>query len=297
MSALPFSITAQDAVQGQPAADVQHHRGVLNALIDMGAQLATAVHAKAMCAIEAPNPTPPPAHPEMQDPTKSQDTAAPDLTIAFDRVARTVRRTILLARHVAEPPKAARPYAARGRIGRTRKPLDRASKDVTSGAASGQANPDSHDTPESLERPERPERLELSELDAREIAETFAKEIGDRRIEAIIAEIRRDLGQQEELPGNAPPHSTPASMASRRTRPAAPSVERPGPAPLAASETPAPAMAAKSASIPRPAPHRAPILDPPPPPMPDRSADPPDRQPGPPRTTTPASQACVNAPA
>ena len=72
MSALPFSITAQNAVQGQPAADVQHHRGVLNALIDMGAQLATAVHAKAMRASEAPNPTHPPHTPKCRTPPKAK---------------------------------------------------------------------------------------------------------------------------------------------------------------------------------------------------------------------------------
>lgn len=316
MSSLPFPDTAQDAVQGHQAADVQRYRGVLHTLIDMGAQLATAVHAKAMRAIEAPSPAQPsPAQPSTQANTDAATAPgpnlapdlAPDLTIAFERVARTVRRTVLLARHIAEPLKAPRPYAARGPIqaqarqhaGRTRArtPGHRSPGDETRGAVSSQAKPSRHDAPESLERPERPERLELSELDAREIAETFADEIGDQAIEAIIAQIRRDLGQYQENPGNTPP--------PRRARRAASSADRSGPGRSDASATPAPKPVVRPAltptprpaATPRPVPHRGPTLDPPPAPMPDRAADPPGRKPGAPGTTTPASQACVNAPA
>ena len=76
--------------------DAAHFRGVLRGLIDLGAAMAQMVHQQGT------------AQPE----------ALPDLAVAFDRVARTVRRCILLARKLDEPERAAGPNraAARRRI-------------------------------------------------------------------------------------------------------------------------------------------------------------------------------------
>ena len=76
----------------QQAEDAQYYRRVLHELIDMGTSLARATHQQA-------TRTPAPSKIPANDP-------APDPTIAFDRIARCVRRTIALARTLSEPPPA-----------------------------------------------------------------------------------------------------------------------------------------------------------------------------------------------
>ena len=70
--------------------DAQYYRQVLHTFIAMAADLAEAVHRQALAEPAAEQPAPAPA-------------PAADPTIAFDRLARTVRRTIALVRKLAEP--------------------------------------------------------------------------------------------------------------------------------------------------------------------------------------------------
>ena len=103
---IPSASAEPETAADQRAADAQYYRHVLHELIDMGADLARLVHqrAKAEAAVPA-------------------DAPAPDATIAFDRIARSVRRTIALARTLDEPalaPEAGHPAelrtAARKRV-------------------------------------------------------------------------------------------------------------------------------------------------------------------------------------
>ncbi len=72
----------------QTAEDALYYRGVLHQLIDMGLDLAKNVHQQATT--QAPEPDTKPA---------------PDPSFAFDRISRAIRRTIALARTLAEPPR------------------------------------------------------------------------------------------------------------------------------------------------------------------------------------------------
>ena len=65
--------------------DDAHYQAVLRTLIDQGAALAARIAASATAAT-------------------TPDSALPEATIAFDRAARAVRRTIALARHIATNP-------------------------------------------------------------------------------------------------------------------------------------------------------------------------------------------------
>ena len=78
--------------------DAQYYRGVLHKLIAMGTDLAEAVHRQATpkpSAEQAADPTPPAAPPA--------PAPSPRQAITFDRLARTIRRTIALARKLSEP--------------------------------------------------------------------------------------------------------------------------------------------------------------------------------------------------
>ena len=72
--------------QSQVQADNAYYLDVLHTLIDQGASLARQIHERAVAA----NATP--WRPEA------------DPTIAFDRIARCIRRTIALAQHIAADP-------------------------------------------------------------------------------------------------------------------------------------------------------------------------------------------------
>ena len=77
-----------------------HYQSILRTLIDQAAEIATAIHRRAL----TPTPT--------QDAKEDADP-----TIAFDRIARTIRRTIALSRHLAENrPAPQNQAAARARL-------------------------------------------------------------------------------------------------------------------------------------------------------------------------------------
>jgi hypothetical protein len=156
-----------------PAADgPSHHQDVLNDLIDLGNELARLV----------------------VDQAKANTLQAADAAIAFDRVARSVRRCIALARKLAEPPQTADRTAVRKRI-------IRAVEDTIQRHAEASEAETLHQ--ELLER-----------LDAPELED----EIGDRPVDEIIADIVRDLGLAA-LPGTHPwKRRTPEDIALLCTR-------------------------------------------------------------------------------
>ena len=109
MPAQPASAALENAPDQQDA-DRHYYRATLHELIDMGADIARQVHRQAMAQPQTPAPATDPAEPP------------PDHTIPFDRIARAIRRTVALARHIAEPaaptpsaPTAPRPASPPGR--------------------------------------------------------------------------------------------------------------------------------------------------------------------------------------
>lgn len=101
------------------ADDAAYYKRVLHDLIDMGNDLARIVHdqAKRQAGEKAEAAT------AVLPPIPAANDRYPDLTVAFDRIARSVRRTILLAQKLEEPAPNHSPnrfrIAARKRILRT----------------------------------------------------------------------------------------------------------------------------------------------------------------------------------
>jgi hypothetical protein len=144
-------------------ADAQDYLDVLHDLIGMGQTVARAITARVTAA-------------------ETDPATLPDLAVAFERTARAVRRTVLLADRLAEhrPARAARPrIAARCRI------LREVEDAIQRKAAGAEA--------EALQA-ELLERLDAPELD---------EEIDHRPTAEVIADICRDLGL-EQLPGAHP---------------------------------------------------------------------------------------------
>ena len=175
----------------QRTRDAQYYRSVLHGLIDVGVDLARLVHEDAKAQTGAA---------EADD--SSRDVQAPkaaeDFTVAFERIARTVRRTIALARAVAEPvaPERAASPSGSQRLA-ARKQIIREVEDTIQRRVGG-------DEAERL-RAELGERLDAPDLD---------DDISDLPIDAIIANICRDLGIAH-LPGSHPwQRRTPADVAA-----------------------------------------------------------------------------------
>ncbi len=80
--------------------DAQYYRQVLHKLIAMGTDLAEAVHRQAFAEPAAAPQSAPHSQPEDEPAAPSP---SPKQAITFDRLARTVRRTIALARKLSEP--------------------------------------------------------------------------------------------------------------------------------------------------------------------------------------------------
>ena len=193
-----------------------YYRRVLHDLIDLGLDLARQVHAA------SPHPAPSAAAaPETAAPERDEAgvKAAPSptleqTTVAFDRIARAVRRTILLAQSLpieslgslpaAQPPGTPREAAARAAA---RQKIIRSVEDTIYADASP-ANA------EALHAELR-DRLDRPELE---------DDIRSRPVDEIIAEIRRDLGLEfANIPGlRLWKRRTPAEIAILHARAAAP---------------------------------------------------------------------------
>ncbi len=190
----------------QQAEDAQYYRRVLHELIDMGVDLARGVHQQATVQAGGEDLGDGPGAPTVQD------TAA-----AFDRISRAVRRTVALARKIAEP---LPPRADTGqqRVAARRRIL-REVADVIQRRAEGVEAEAMH--------------AELSErLDAPDLED----DIDGRPVAEIIADICRDLGLAA-MPGTRPwKRRTPRDIEALCTRAAQP---RAVPSPAAVHAAPA----------------------------------------------------------
>ena len=168
---------AEPTPPADPAAnDDAYLRDTIKALIDAGAQLVRELVA---------------------EPAPASAKAEP-----YERLARAVRRSVLLARHLAENPVRTPAH----RRTQARKQIIRAVEDTIDREA-GRAP-----RAETL-RCELRERLDAPDLD---------DDIANRPIEQIIAEIRHDLGL-DNLPGARPrPRRTPAALKALAALAAAP---------------------------------------------------------------------------
>jgi hypothetical protein len=163
-----------DTKTAQGGEDAAYYRQVLHGLIDAGADLARLVHQQVVAQVEAA-------------PTEA---VGADVGVTFERIARTVRRCILLAQRLDEPAAGSQRVAARRRI-------IRAVEDAIERDARGDAAESLH--AEFLER-----------LDAPDIED----DIVDRPVAEIIADICRDLGLAA-LPGVQPwKRRSPADVAA-----------------------------------------------------------------------------------
>jgi hypothetical protein len=194
---IPHQSTEPNQPNSQQADDAQYYRQVLHELIDMGTGLARAVHQQATA--------------EAGEGTVIAADAAPDPTIAFDRIARTIRRTIVLARHVAEPlPERAANHDAHKRTA-ARKQIIRAVEDAIESRAHSAAYMDDEEA-DGL-RAELMDRLDGPDLDHFDL---------NRPVPDLIADICRDLGLAA-APGTHPwKRRTPDDIAILCARAAAP---------------------------------------------------------------------------
>ena len=184
----------------------------------MGADFARLLHQQAT----APQPAQP-ATPAPQPTPASAPASLIALAASFDAIARTVRRSVALARTLDQPVPPAKDPAHRRAA--ARKQVIRAVEDAIHRAA----NPDS-DAAESLTAELR-DRLDAPDLDG---------DLATRPTAEVITEICRDLGLAAP-PGTSPwKRRTPADLQDLRTRAAAPTPTR---QPGTASRNPAPSAA------------------------------------------------------
>ncbi len=219
---------------GLQATDAQYYRQVLHDLIDMGTGLARLLHQQA--SVQAAQWTPTPAAPQAPAPQPALP-ATPDALIsdtlisiaaAFDRIARAVRRSIALARSLADPvPPTRNPAQHRAAA---RKRILREVEDTIQRTSPGPDNAapvdaDANKASTQALTAELHDRLDTSDLD---------DDISHRSVADIITEICRDLGLAA-LPGTNPwKRRTPADLEQLRARAAVPSRSRqPGAGPHA----------------------------------------------------------------
>ena len=202
--------------------DPEHRRAVLRALLDLGATLAHQVHGQAMAQAAL--------RPEANSSEAQRDAAAArtaTLVAAFDRAARAVRRTVLLAQHLDDAPRA---HAARTHA--------RAQAQAEAQAAHMEARThartrilrgveDALDRAAHARRP-TPDatalRRELLErLDAPDLHAGLDADLARRPLADVIAEICRDLGLAAPVPFSCPPRRrTPADLAALHAQATAP---------------------------------------------------------------------------
>ena len=190
--------------------DAQYYRQVLHELIEIGTDLARTLHRQAALESNA-EPDAAPAAAQAPAPT-------PDPTIAFDRIARTLRRTIALARKLTDPtPPRPKDLAAERRAEHAserrlaaRKQIIREVEDTIQRRSNGAEAEALH--------AEFYERLDDPDLD---------DDLDQRPVAEIIKDICRDFGI-EHFPGTHPwKRRTPQDVRDLCARAARPSLAQP----------------------------------------------------------------------
>ena len=190
--------------------DAQYYRQVLHELIEIGTDIARIVHRQATAK--------PAEHgPESDGQPAAKPAPAPDPTIAFDRIARTLRRTIALARKLTDPtplrPAERRAEHASERRLAARKQIIREVEDTIQRRSNGAEAENLH--------AEFYERLDDPDLD---------DDLDQRPVADIIKDICRDFGI-EHFPGTHPwKRRTPQDVRDLCARAARPSIAQPRPA-------------------------------------------------------------------
>ena len=188
--------------------ETQHHRQLLNALIDQAATLATHIHAQALATTEPG---------ELHEATR-----------AFDRVARALRRTILLAQKLAEPRAAPRPATSTTTESRTaaRKRIIRGVENAIDRTA---ANPREADAlhAEFIERLEGPDiDADLDHLPVADIIDIIVRDLGLDNAAYAAPALRRTPAHIETLntraTGRTPKPATPPNWTPKSRHPQQP---------------------------------------------------------------------------
>ncbi len=222
--ALPDPADRANSTQmSQRDEDAQYYRQVLHKFIAMGTDLAEAVHRQALAEPAAAPQSAPQNQPEDQpaapNPTPSQATT-------FDRLARTVRRTIALARKLSEPAR----EAPGPKLRLNECPLQECPKQRRTDRAETAA-PNAELWAEPCERPEG------ADCDA---DEDLDDDLDEQSLADLIASLRHDSGLAT---------LTDAELRQHRTRPS----ERCDRCARAAGITPAPPRITQpTPDIPRP---------------------------------------------
>ncbi len=209
--------------------DAQYYRQVLHKFIAMATDLAEAVHRQALAEpAAAPHNQPPQSQPE-DEPAAPNPT--PNQAITFDRLARTVRRTVALARKLSEPSR----EAPGPKLRLKECPLQECPEDRRTDCAETDAL---HAEPwaEPCERPEGPDCDADEDLDDDLDEQSFAD---------LIASLRHDTGLATLSDAELRQHRTPARASTGASTGAA-SIAHPESAPSrATSRDPAPAPPAR----------------------------------------------------
>jgi len=157
-----------------PEDDDAYYRAVLHGLIDQGATIARQLSERAAKQPES------------------------DLTIPFDRIARTIRRTIALARHIAtNPPKTRTPAIERTQA---REKIIRGVEDAI----------------EARRSPKTDTEILYNELHERLDDADFERDLRTRPIDDIIEELARDLGIAHQSRSYLWKRRTPTDIATLR---------------------------------------------------------------------------------
>ena len=180
--------------QARPTPENARHASALDELIDMGMDLARLIHAQARTQAHAQAS---PAPPDATAPAEPAPTPTPDPTIAFDRIARCVRRTIRLAEHIAAArPAPTIPVAAHVAA---RKQVIRRVENVIARNRHG-------DAAQALHR-ELLDRLDTPDLD---------EDLAHRPTRDVIDDIIADLGLLDGIGGPGFKRRTPQDIATLR---------------------------------------------------------------------------------
>ena len=199
-----------------------HYDHVLRELVDMATDIARIVHTQITRQQQAATAALPPT-------TKPANDQFPDPTLAFDRIARTIRRTILLAKKLPEIRANLRSHPDTDPTLRriaSRKRILRTVEDV-------------------IQRNAKPQELDFlhAELRERLDSDDLEDDIDHRPLQDIVADICRDLRVAVPFAPNYK-RRTPAQIETLRAQAAAiPDSwreQKPRLTPNAASETPAP---------------------------------------------------------